>query len=144
MELATEENSDRLSKTYTRVMEEVHAERPITDDENFVFQVELLSQEANSGASFEQYFRWVGKSELDQILGYVQRLDLPPVYEIIQQALAIAFPNGVPNDEDEYEECTEWSETQEEKLGELFERFEPYNGAIINKLGKFIQEKNIA
>ena len=143
MELATEENVDLVSKAYTRIMEDVHAKKRITDNENFVFQIELLSQEVNSGASFEQYFRWVGKPELDQILGHVTNLDLPPVYEIVSEALKIAFPNGVPENDDEYEECTEWSEVQEERLSELFERFEAYNGVITNKLGEFIKEHSI-
>jgi len=144
MELATEENDDLVSKVYTRIMEEVHAEKRITDHENFIFQIELLSQEVNSGASFEQYFRWVGKPELDQILGHVKNLNLPAVYEIVNEALNIAFPNGVPEDDDEYEECTDWSEIQEERLSELFEKFEEYNGVIINKLGGFIQENSIS
>ena len=144
MEMATEENDDLVSKAYTRIMEEVHAEKRLTDHESFVFQIELLSQEANSGASFEQYFRWVGKPELDQILGHVKNLDLPPVYEIVNEAIEIAFPNGVPEDDDEYEECTDWSETQEERLSKLFEKFEDYNGAITNKLGRFIKEKGIS
>ena len=143
MELATEENVDLVSKAYTRIMEEVHAEKRITDHENFIFQIELLSQEVNSGVSFEQYFRWIGKPELDQIRGHVKNLNLPPVYEIVNEALIIAFPNGVPEDDDEYEECTDWSEIQEERLSELFEKFEIYNGVITNKLGRFIQENGI-
>ena len=98
----------------------------------------------NSGASFEQYFRWVGKPELDQILGHVRSLDLQPVYEIVEEALMIAFPKGVPEDDDEYEECTDWNEDQEERLSELFEKLEPYNGLITNKLGKFIQENSLS
>ena len=144
MELATEETCNLVSKVYTRVMEDIHAKKRITDHENFVFQIELLSQEVNSGASFEQYFRWVGKPELEQILGHVQSLDLPPVYEIVKDALEIAFPNGVPDDDDEYEECTDWSEIQEERLSELFEKFEGYNGVISNKLGRFIRENSIS
>lgn len=143
MEMATEEDSNLVSDVYTRIMEDVHAENPITDKENFVFQIELLSQEVNSGASFEQYFRWVGKPELDQILGHVRSLDLPPVYEIVEEALAVAFPDGVPEDSDEYEECTDWTETQEERLNTLFEKFEVYNGAITNKLAGFIRENDI-
>jgi hypothetical protein len=143
MEAATEESTDLVSKVYTRIMGEVHAEKPITDHENFIFQIELLSQEVNSGASFEQYFRWVGKPELDQILGHVKSLDLPPVYEIVEEALMIAFPEGVPEDDDEYEECTDWNEDQVERLSHLFEKYESYNGVITNKLGRFIQENGI-
>jgi hypothetical protein len=65
---------------------------------------------------------------------------LPEVYEIVADAVNIAFPNGVPEDVDDYEECTEWSKSQEELLGKLFERFEQYNGAITNIPGKHIPE----
>ena len=68
---------------------------------------------------------------------------MPPVYKIVNEALVIAFPNGVPEDDDEYEECTDWSEIPEERLSELFEKFEDYNGVIINKLGRFIQKNSI-
>ena len=143
VEIGTKENSDLLSETYERIMGEVHAGREVSVQENFVFQIELLSQEVNSGASFEQYFRWVGKEELDQILGLVEKLDLPPVCEIVSEAISVAFPNGVPDNEDDYEACTEWSEAQEAKLERLFEKFEDYNGVIINMLGQFIKDNNM-
>jgi hypothetical protein len=144
MEIATEENQNCLSAVYERVMEMVHAKSGVSDQENYVFQVELLSQEVNSGASFEQYFRWTGKAELDQIVGYIRRLEIPEVVNIVEEAIKVAFPNGIPDDDDEYEECTEWSDSQEERLGKLFESFEEYNGAITNRLGEFIKANSLA
>lgn len=138
MEISTEENEKLVSAVYERAMNAVHAETNISANENIVYQLESLSQEVNSGASFEQYFRWVGKQEVDSILQCIQVLEMPEVYKIVQEAIVVAFPNGVPEDENEYEECTEWSEDQEEKLSQLFERFENFNGAITNKLGEFI------
>lgn len=143
MEIASEENCQLVSDVYTRIMENVHAEKPVSDHEQLVFQVELLSQEANSGASFEQYFRWVGKPEVDGILGHLQTLGLSSVSEIVQEAIHVAFPNGVPDDEDEYESCTEWTEAQDENLSQLFERFEDYNGVVTNKLAGFIRENQL-
>lgn len=144
MEISTEENEKRLSTVYERAMEAVHAGKEISDQENFVYQTELLSQEVNSGASFEQYFRWVGKPELDAILDHVKQLDLPEVYTVVEEAIQVAFPNGVPEDEDEYEECTDWTEAQEQRLEALFGEFEKYNGVIINKLGRFIDANGLA
>ena len=143
MEISTEENEALLSTVYERVMEAVHAGKSISNKENIVFQIELLSQEVNSGASFEQYFRWVGKPEVSSILACVQILEMPEVYKIVEEAINVAFPNGVPDDEVEYDEYTEWTQDQEEKLNKLFERFENFNGAIINKLGKFIINNNL-
>ena len=144
MEIATKENQDLLSSVYTRVMKLANAEKVLSDHENYIFQVELLSQEVNSGASFEQYFRWVGKSELDLIVKYVSRLDIPEVVNIVEEAIMVAFPNGIPEDEDEYEECTEWSDSQERRLEELFEMFEEFNGVITNRLGEFIEANGLA
>ena len=143
MEISTEKNERLLSTVYERVMGAVHAGKTISDNENIVFQIELLSQEVNSGASFEQYFRWVGKQEISSILKCIQILEMPEVYEIVQEAINVAFPNGVPDDDEEYDECTEWTNDQEEKLDKLFKRFENFNGAIINKLGEFIVNNNL-
>jgi len=143
MEISTEENEKLVSEVYERSMESVHAGSAISYDENLVFQVELLSQEVNSGASFEQYFRWVGKGEVDQIVELLNKLELSDVSGIVEKAINMAFPGGVPNNEDEYENCTEWSESQEEKLESLFEEFEQYNGVITNKLGAYIKARNL-
>lgn len=144
MEISTEENEKLVSEVYERSMELAHAGNTLSYDENLVFQVELLSQEVNSGASFEQYFRWVGKGEVDRILELLNKLELPKVSEIVEKAIKTAFPDGVPSDEDEYENCTEWSTAQEEKLESLFNEFEQYNGVITNKLGTYIKAGNLA
>lgn len=143
MEISTEENEKVLSDTYTKIMEKVHNDESITEQENYIFQVELLSQEVNSGVSFEQYFRWVGKPEVDQIIHHLKKLGIPEVVTITQEAIEVAFPNGVPEDEAEYEECTEWNEDQEERLEELFESFKEYTGVIVNKLSLFIKENEL-
>ena len=143
MEISTEENEKLVSEVYERSMESVHANSAISYDENLVFQVELLSQEVNSGASFEQYFRWVGKREIDQIIELIKKLELSEVSGIVEKAIKIAFPDGVPGNEEEYENCTEWNESQEQKLESLFVEFEQYNGVITNRLGSYIKAKKL-
>lgn len=144
MEIGTVENQTLVSQVYEKAMGMVNAEQKISAEQNYVYQIELLSQEVNSGASFEQYFRWVSSKEVNEILNYIQQLKLPEVSTIVEEAIKIAFPNGVPNDEDDYEDATEWSEDQEEKLEFLFQKFENYNGIITNKLGEFIIENNLS
>jgi hypothetical protein len=144
MEISTEENEKLVSEVYERAMQLLHDGRTLSDVQNLVFQVELLSQEVNSGASFEQYFRWVGKAEVDQILELLNRLELSEVSAIVGKAIAVAFPNGVPDNEEEYDKCTEWSAAQEEQLGSLFEEFEQYNGVITNRMGAYIKATNPA
>lgn len=142
MEIGTEENQNLVSQVYEKAMDAVHANQAISDETNFVYQIEQLSQEVNSGASFEQYFRWA-HDDVRNILRHVGNLEIPEIYSIVQEAISIAFPNGIPNDPDEYEECTEWSEEQEEKLAKLFEKFENYNGIITNTLGAYIKKKQL-
>lgn len=144
MEIGTEENAKLVSQVYEKAMNAVNTEKSITDSENFVYQIELLSQEVNSGASFEQYFRWASINEITRILEHVKELDIPEVYAIVESAIQLAFPNGIPKDEEEKEECTEWNEDQEAKLESLFEKYEDYNGVIMNKLGAFIKNNQLA
>ena len=144
MEIGTEENAKLVDKVYSKAMQAVHAEKIISAQENFVYQIELLSQEVNSGASFEQYFRWASIDEVTKILQHLKDLDIPEVYAIVESAIQIAFPNGIPNNDEEMEDCTEWSEDQEEKLERLFEKFEDYNGVIMNKLGAYIKANELA
>ena len=143
MEISTEENENLVSEVYERAMQLLHGGRMLSEEQNLVFQVELLSQEVNSGASFEQYFRWVDKPEVDQIPELLNRLELPEVSGIVERAIQIAFPDGVPDDVDEYDNCTEWTPAQEEQLGHLFEEFEQYNGVITNRLGTYIKTRNL-
>ena len=59
VEIGTEENAMSVDKVYRRLLNAVHAGNAISAQADLVCQIELLSQEVNSGASFEQYFRWV-------------------------------------------------------------------------------------
>ena len=142
MEIGTEENQRLVSKVYEKAMSEVHVGKSISDEVNFVYQIEQLSQEVNSGASFEQYFRWAW-DDVNNIVEHVEKLNIPEISSVVKEAINIAFPNGIPQDEDEYEDAKEWSEDQEEKLENLFTKFEKYNGVITNKLGNYIKENNL-
>lgn len=144
MEYATEQDEQLISSVYTRVMDAVHATEAVTNDEELVFQVELLSQEVNSGASFEQYFRWVGFKELQQICGLLQQLGLTEVNDIVTQAISVAFPVAIPENDEQYEAATDWEDEQLELMEQLFEQFEQYNAVITTKLAEFIRHKGIA
>jgi len=144
MEISTEENENLVSAIYQSAMEAVHAGKNISKNEDLVYQIERLAQEVNSGASFEQYFRWVEKQDIDSVIEYLQALNMTEVHQIVLQAIKIAFPNGIPEDKSTYDEYTEWNEAQLDELANLFEKFEKYNGAITNRLGKFILTNKLA
>jgi hypothetical protein len=79
-----------------------------------------------------------------RILQYLQDLALPEVRGIVERAVTAAFPNGMPQDDDDFELCMDWSKGQEQLLAELFGEFEIYNGTITNKLGQFIEQNKVA
>ena len=144
MEQGTDINATRVDKVYSAVVDAVNAGKTISAQAELVYQVEMLSQEVNSGASFEQYFRWARITDKSRILQYLQDLGLPDVRGIVERAVNVAFPNGIPQDDDDYELCMDWSEDQEQLLADLCGEFENHNGVITNKLGQFIEQNKVA
>lgn len=143
MQQGTDDNATRVDQVYSAVLQAMNVGETISAQANLVYQVEMLSQEVNSGASFEQYFRGARVSRDSQIFEYLKDLNLPEVGEIVERAFAAAFPDGIPEDDDEYDLCMEWSENQELQLADLFAEYEDYNGVIINRLGEFIKQHKV-
>ncbi|MDC1287875.1 DMP19 family protein [Gammaproteobacteria bacterium] len=144
MEQGTDINATRVDQVYSAVVDAMNAGRTISVQAEVVYQIEMLSQEVNSGASFEQYFRWLRITENSTILECLKDLDLPDVCGVVERAMSVAFPDGIPQDDDEYEQCMDWSEEQEQQLTNLFNEFEFYNGTITNRLGQFIEQNKVA
>lgn len=136
-ELSTEENERIVARVYEAAMAELHAGRPVSAAQRLVHDVEHMMQEANSGASFEQYFRWASLEEIAAIRGHLQTLKLDDLSDLMSQAIAIAFPNGLPATDDEKSNATEWTPEQEEALGDLFPQLEEENGRVTNALGAY-------
>ena len=78
MEMATEENEKIVSDIYEDIIGEIGkpGRPPDTEELKFVYEVEHFQQEIGSGASFEQYFRWSDKAEIDGIVDKLERLGL--------------------------------------------------------------------
>lgn len=143
MEQSTVENETRVAKVYSAVLHAQNAGKIISAQAELVNQIEMLSQEVNSGASFEQYFRWARVTRDSRVLQYLKDLGLPEVCEIVERAFKVAFPNGIPEDDDDYDLCLEWSAEQELQLANLFAEFETWNGVITNRLGQFIKQQKV-
>ncbi len=116
---------------------------PATPEMETFFEIYCLDMEIGSGGSFEQYFRWSGKKEVDRIVTQLEEAGLYAIIETTKKAIEIAFPDGVPEDQDSYEECTDWSDEQEEKLDELYEREECIHGLIEEKLAEYARNKDL-
>jgi hypothetical protein len=135
--MSTPDNEELVSRVYTQALQDRSDGRELSAADLMVYNVEMLSQEVNSGASFEQYFRWASVGEIGEAADRLQSLGLPEVARIVQRAVEVAFPGGVPGTDDEKSERTEWSEEQEEQLSALATEFEEFNGRIINVLADY-------
>lgn len=133
-ELSTEENEKLVGEVYTRAMNRVHSGQSLDERDRVVWEVEGLSQEVNSGASYEQYFRWRPVSEISTIVARLHQAGLPEVAKLTQRAIEVAFPGGVPRTDEEKDDLTGWSEAQETELQQLADQFTEYNGRIGNVL----------
>jgi hypothetical protein len=136
-ELSTEENQRIVSRVYEQAMNDSQAGKPIPPNQRVVHDIEHLMQEVNSGASFEQYFRWASLGEIAQIRDHLQTVGLEDVAALVTEAIQIAFPDGLPASEEEKSAATEWTPAQQEGLGALFPRLEDENGRVTNVLGEY-------
>ena len=129
MEIGSEKNSARVNAVYVALISAANSGHWVSPQADLVCQVELLSQEVNSGASFEQYFRWVRVTDDSRVLQYLDELGLPEVRSIAERESTRAFPEGMPQDGNFR---TDWSESQPRQLAELLGEFERYNDILAN------------
>lgn len=133
MEIGTEEN-DAIVRA---VCDRVATASPVAPWMQRVADVDQLVMEVNSGASFEQYFRWASLEEIERIVPTLRETGLPEVAAIAEEAIAVAFPGGLPTDVEAHEAATLWSPAQAQRLHALFLRFEEHNGRITNALAAY-------
>ena len=139
-DMSTTENEELVSHVYTQALQDRQDGRKLSPADLMVYHIEMLSQEVNSGASFEQYFRWASVEEIGEAVSRLESLGLSDVAQIVRRAIQVAFPKGVPATGEEKNELTEWSEKQEELLGRAANEFEEFNGRIINALAAFYRK----
>jgi hypothetical protein len=143
-EMSTSENEELVSRVYTQALQDRADGRKLAPADLMVYHVEMLSQEVNSGASFEQYFRWASVEEISEAAGRLESLALPEVAQIVRRAIDVAFPNGLPANDEEKSELTDWTEKQAELLSAAASEFEEFNGRIINVLAGFYRSSRAA
>ncbi len=143
-EMSTSANEELVSRVYTQALQDRHDGRELDAADLMVYHIEMLSQEVNSGASFEQYFRWASVAEISEAVGRLESLALSDAAQIVGRAIDVAFPDGLPPTDEEKSELIEWTDEQEEHLGTLAEEFEEFNGRIINVLAEFYRKSQSA
>jgi hypothetical protein len=140
MEMATSGNEELVSRVYTQALQDRHDGRKLAAADLMVYHIEMLSQEVNSGASFEQYFRWASVEEISEAVSRLESLALPKVAQIVRRAIDVAFPDGLPATDENKSELIEWTKEQEERLSALGAEFEKFNGRILNVLAVFYRK----
>jgi len=128
---------------YTQALQDRADGRQLAAAGMMIYHVEMLSQEVNSGASFEQYFRWASVDEISEVIPRLESLALSDVAGIVRRAIDVAFPNGLPATDEQKNELTEWSEEQQLQLGAAASEFEEFNGRIINVLAAFYRREAV-
>jgi hypothetical protein len=139
-EMSTSESEELVSRVYTQALQDREAGRNPSAADLMVYHIEMLSQEVNSGASFEQYFRWASVPEISEAAGRLESLGLPEVARIVRRAIELAFPRGMPASDEEKQGLTEWTEEQTEGLAKAASEFEEFNGRLINVLAAFYRK----
>ena len=139
-EMSTPENEELVSRVYTKALQDREEDRKLAAADLMVYHVAMLAQEVNSGASFEQYFRWASVEEIGEAAGRLESIGLAEVAQIVRRAIEVAFPKGVPATAEEKDGLTDWSEKQLELLSAAASEFEEFNGRIINVLAAFYRK----
>jgi hypothetical protein len=137
MEISTEENEAIVRRICNSVTAAAEDRVMITPEQQNIYDVDYLVMEVNSGASFEQYFRWASVDEISRVVHALGVVGVEDIAELTKRAIAIAFPGGVPVDDETKSDLTDLSEEQERSLEALFMDLEEQNGRIINTLASY-------
>jgi hypothetical protein len=141
-EMSTSENEELVSRVYTQALKERQDGRHLDAADLMVYHLEMLTQEVNSGASFEQYFRWASVAEISEAVGRLETLALSDVAQIVRRAIDVGFPDGLPATDEEKDALTEWTEDQLDTLSALAGDFEEFNGRLTNILAAFYRKSH--
>ncbi|MCK0153354.1 hypothetical protein MWU49_06555 [Alcanivorax sp. S6407] len=117
--------------------------KPLSPEMKTFYEVVCLDMEIGSGASFEQYFRWSSKEQIERVLSQLGRVGLDEIIGVTEEAIRVAFPDGVPDDPLARDECTEWTDDQEEALDALYRNCPGIHSLIETKLATFARRHDL-
>ncbi|MES2919492.1 MAG: DUF4375 domain-containing protein [Pseudomonadota bacterium] len=132
--ISTPENEALVSAAYAAALQDRSEGRELSPSLQLLYEVEMLCQEVNSGASFEQYFRWASLEEIRQAPARLEELGLPALARLVRTAATVAFPAGLPASEAEVDELTDWSPEQDAELALLADELTDANGLLTDTL----------
>lgn len=110
----------------------------VRSEQQAIYDIDYLMLETNSGASFEQYFRWATPTEIRRVVLALSLVGLSDIAALTEQAIEVAFPPGLPASNEEKHALTNWTKEQELKLGEtLYPQLNDNFGRITNVLAAY-------
>lgn len=136
------ENEELVRNVCDKVYGKLQSGEPVANDLLMVYEIDYLLMEVNSGASFEQYFRWANVEQINRIVSFLQITGLSDIADLTQKAIKTAFPNGVPENDIEKSDQTDWTEDQESVLAKFFGEFEENNDQITDVLTEYIRKSS--
>lgn len=107
------------------------------------FDVYIFDLEIGSGASFDQYFQWANCEDAKRIVSQLKEIKLETIAVLAENAITAIFPDGIPSDEDDYDDCMELSEEQEELLENLYEQEEDIHLLIEKALADLARDNDL-
>lgn len=138
--MSTPESEALVQAAYSRLLQDRAEGLELSPADQFLYELEMLCQEVNSGASFEQYFRWAALDEVARAPARLEELGLAALALLVRRATAIAFPAGLPASEAEMDELTDWTPEQEAELALLADEFSESNGLLCNTLAAWYRQ----
>lgn len=138
MEISSAENEAIVRTVCESVSSALEKGQAVKPEHLVVYEIDYLVMEANSAASYEQYFRWASVEQIGRIISALRMVRLEDVADLTERAIRVAFPHGVPTSNEEKTNLTNWSDEQENELRALFTLFEEHNGRITNVLARYV------
>ncbi len=142
MEFTKPESQALIRSVTDRIRKRKWWHAKVSDLEKIVSEVDLLVTETNSGASFEQYFRWARLEGIRRIVGHIELLGLTDLAKLVERAISVAFPGGIPESYEEKDELTDWADSTERELHELAKEFLDESGRLENRLADFYRSES--
>ena len=142
IEISTDESNKIVNEIRDKVINFKSNGLVVKEYEQVIYDIDYLLLEANSGASYEQYFRWASVEEISRIVSSLNIAGLEDVAKITAEAINAAFPLGIPVDDAEKCEKTQWKKKQEKIMEMLFFKLEESNGRITNRLAEYAKKND--
>ena len=142
-EQSSAEDEMVVQRVYSAAMASLSTGEILSAEIRLIHDVEHMMQEANSGASLEQYFRWAPVGEIAGICRHLETAGVDDLAQLMREAIGVAFPNGLPATDDEKSEAPDWTEEQEQALAALFPQLEDENGRVTRLLASYARRVGV-